>query len=86
MAIKVMIRRFDACPIANFNARSPATLNNLINALPSFSCISIAQGIHTRHEAWILHHEGHELRGIATNAEKFQTVLFNESSESRMSS
>lgn len=61
--------------ITGFDARSPATHDNLFDALSAFGDLPSLQRVETGHQAGILDHEGHELGGISPNSKEFQAIL-----------
>jgi hypothetical protein len=46
-----------------------------LNTLPSLAHFPASDGIEPWHEAGVLDHEGHEFGGVASNVEKFESIL-----------
>lgn len=79
-----LVRTRDPETVSCFVARSPAALDHLGDLPPPLADVSAAQSIETRHEAGILDHESHEFCWIATDAEEFEAILFDELLERRV--
>src|ERR1700760_774333 len=64
--------------ITSLETGSPASTDHFCNA--SSACANVARPhcIKTRHEARIFHHERHELGGVTSNGEEFETILLHE--------
>jgi hypothetical protein len=71
--------------VAWFDARSPTSFHNLINAASLALYISIFQCTEPRQKAWIADHERHKLGRVTTYIEELEIVLLNRSLEHSVS-
>jgi hypothetical protein len=65
--------RFGIQSISSFEARAPASPQDIMHGSSSLSYFATAHRIETRYKAWILDHERHEFRWITADAEELQS-------------
>ena len=72
--------------LVGIGAGSPASIQYLSHTLLPLSNISVFYRLQAGNEPWILDHESHQLRWIASNIEEFQVILLNKFLERSMCS
>lgn len=71
-------------PVSSFDTRPPAAHEHLLDTLAPLCNLAALQSIDTRHQAGVLDHEGHELSGVAPDAEELEAILLDERLKGRM--
>ena len=64
--------------IASFDTRAPAADQHLSDALTTLADLAILESIESWHQAGMLDHERHKLRGVSSYAEELEAVLLDE--------
>lgn len=72
--------------IASLDTRAPAADKHGGYAFASLADLATLDGIESRHQTWVLHHERHEFGGVTSNTEELQPILLDKVLESRVSS
>lgn len=81
---EIPVRNRRPSPVATLKTGPPAARYDFRYILAPFPHVSAAQRIDARHQAGIPHHKGHQIRRVASYAEKFQVVALRKVPELRM--
>lgn len=79
-----IISRLGSSTISGLDTTPPTAFDHGCNLLATLAYIARSKCVKSRHETRILHHEGHELGRITTDAEEFQTIFEDKVLENRV--